>query len=106
MHFFYRYNFLNRSVGISSLFEINSDSQIVEAQQPVRVPGVEGFFIPAGTHGRILRVVGENTALVRWEVNYANIVTNLLCCILYFTFLSASCTLIYNNYFSSLFWWC
>jgi len=87
MHFFYRYNFLNRSVGISSLFEINSDSQIVEAQQAVRVPGVEGFFIPAGTHGRILRVVGENTALVRWEVNYANIVTNLLCSILHFSVL-------------------
>nr|KYP39665.1 hypothetical protein KK1_039024 [Cajanus cajan] len=67
------YNFLNRSVGISSLFEINTDSQtvdvsrIVEARQAVQVPGIEGFFIPAGTRGRVLRVVGENTALVRWE---------------------------------------
>ncbi|KAL9296251.1 hypothetical protein ACSQ67_022147 [Phaseolus vulgaris] len=72
------YNFLNRSVGISSLFEINSDSQIVEAQQPVRVPGVEGFFIPAGTHGRILRVVGENTALVRWEYSSSGMFVLLL----------------------------
>ncbi|KAL2329164.1 hypothetical protein Fmac_022591 [Flemingia macrophylla] len=67
------YNFLNRSVGMSSLFEINSGSQIVdvshivEAQQAVQVPGIEGFFIPSGTRGRVLRVVGENAALVRWE---------------------------------------
>lgn len=33
----------------------------------MQVPGIEGFFIPAGTRGRVLRVVGENTALVRWE---------------------------------------
>ena len=84
MHFFNRYNFLNRSVGISSLFEISSDLEVVEALQAVQVPGVEGFFIPAGTRGRVLRVVGENTALVRWEVNYANIVTNLLCFSLHF----------------------
>ncbi|XP_027354241.1 uncharacterized protein LOC113864573 [Abrus precatorius] len=67
------YNFLDRSVGMSSLFDINSDSQVadvshvVEAPQAVQVPGVEGFFIPAGTCGRVLKVVGENTALVRWE---------------------------------------
>ncbi|RDY02949.1 hypothetical protein CR513_13529, partial [Mucuna pruriens] len=42
-------------------------SHIVEARQAVQVPGVEGFFIPAGTRGRVLRFVGENTALVRWE---------------------------------------
>lgn len=84
MHFFNRYNFLNRSVGISSLFEINSDLEVVEALQAVQVPGVEGFFIPAGTRGSVLRVVGENTALVRWEVNYANIATNLRCFSLHF----------------------
>ncbi|OIV99597.1 hypothetical protein TanjilG_17407 [Lupinus angustifolius] len=67
------YNFLDRSVGISSLFEINSDSQIddvshkVEARHTVLVPGIEGLFIPAGTRGHILKVVGDNTALVRWE---------------------------------------
>ncbi|KAE9620270.1 hypothetical protein Lalb_Chr01g0001341 [Lupinus albus] len=67
------YNFLDRSVGISSLFEITSDSQIddvshkVEARHAVLVPGVEGLFIPAGTRGHVLKVIGDNTALVRWE---------------------------------------
>ncbi|XP_052734506.1 uncharacterized protein LOC108340198 isoform X2 [Vigna angularis] len=72
------YNFLNRSLGISSLFEINGDSQIVEAQQVVQVPGVQGLFIPAGTRGRVLRVVGENTALVRWEYTSSGIFVLLL----------------------------
>ncbi|RZB79156.1 hypothetical protein D0Y65_029491 [Glycine soja] len=72
------YNFLNRSVGISSLFEINSDLEVVEALQAVQVPGVEGFFIPAGTRGRVLRVVGENTALVRWEYSPSGMFVLLL----------------------------
>lgn len=85
MQYFNRYNFLDRSVGISSLFEISSNlqaddvSHIVEAQQAVQVPGIEGLFVPSGTRGCVLKVVGENTALVRWEVNYPNIVINLLC---------------------------
>uniref|UniRef100_A0A2N9H720 Uncharacterized protein n=1 Tax=Fagus sylvatica TaxID=28930 RepID=A0A2N9H720_FAGSY len=67
------YNFLDKSVGISSLFEINSDSlvdnisQIVETHLPVHVPGVEGLFIPSKTRGHVLKVIGGNTALVRWE---------------------------------------
>lgn len=80
MQFSNRYSFLDRSVGISSLFEISSDSQaananqIVVAQQPVQVPWIEGLFVPAGTRGLVLKVVGENTALVRWEVNCLNII--------------------------------
>jgi nuclear pore complex protein Nup188 len=56
------------------LFEINSDSlvdnisQIVETHLPVHVPGVEGLFIPSKTRGHALKVIGGNTALVRWEV--------------------------------------
>ncbi|KAI4297724.1 hypothetical protein L6164_037599 [Bauhinia variegata] len=67
------YNFLDKSVGVSSLFEISTDSladdvsHVVEAQQPVQIPGIEGFIIPAGTRGRVLKVLGDNTALVRWE---------------------------------------
>lgn len=63
-------------MGVSSLLEISSDSfvdishNIVVARQPVRIPGIEGLFIPAGTHGHILKAVGENTALVRWEVSF------------------------------------
>lgn len=71
-----RYNFLDKSVGISSLFEIsgnysvNSISQIVETRLPLHVPGVEGLLIPSKTQGHVLKVFGGNTALVRWEVYY------------------------------------
>ncbi|KAI9127540.1 hypothetical protein K1719_000533 [Acacia pycnantha] len=66
------YNFLDRSVGVSSLMEISNEavtdvSHIVEAQNLVQVPGIEGFFIPAGTRGHVLKVIGGSTALVRWE---------------------------------------
>ncbi|KAF7810804.1 nucleoporin NUP188-like protein [Senna tora] len=66
------YNFLDKSVGVSSLFQISNDSlldgsDIVEARQPVCVPGIEGLFIPVGTRGHVLKAIGENTALVRWE---------------------------------------
>lgn len=70
-----RYNFLDKSVGISSLFEIANNSfrdgisQTVETHLPLHVSGFEGLVIPSKTRGRILRLVGENTALVRWEVN-------------------------------------
>ncbi|XWS67769.1 hypothetical protein CRYUN_Cryun04dG0033700 [Craigia yunnanensis] len=67
------YNFLDKSTGISSLFDITSESlldrtsQIVETQHPMRIPGVDGLHIPSRTHGHILKVVGGKTALVRWE---------------------------------------
>lgn len=70
-----RYNFLDKSVGISSLIEINNDSfgdgisQIVETHLPLHVSGFEGLVIPSKTRGHVLRFVGGNTALVRWEVN-------------------------------------
>lgn len=69
-----RYNFLDKSVGISSLFEISNDSlvddvsQIVETRVPFHVPGIGGLLIPRNTRGHILKLVGGNTALVRWEV--------------------------------------
>ncbi|XP_057456711.1 uncharacterized protein LOC130747712 [Lotus japonicus] len=78
------YNFLDKSVGISSLFGISSDPQaddachIVEAQQAVGVPGIEGLVIPSGTRGRVLRVVGQNTALVRWEYSPSGVFVLLL----------------------------
>ena len=81
MQFLNRYTFLDRSVGISSLFEISSDLladdvyHILEAPHAVQVPGIEGLFVPSGTRGRVLKVVGEKTALVRWEVIFPYIVT-------------------------------
>ncbi|KAB1207586.1 hypothetical protein CJ030_MR7G022888 [Morella rubra] len=68
------YNFLDKSVGISSVFEISRDSlvdnisQIVETHLPVHIPGIEGLFIPSKTRGQVLKMIGGNTALVRWEV--------------------------------------
>ncbi|XP_050107712.1 uncharacterized protein LOC126586808 isoform X4 [Malus sylvestris] len=66
------YNFLDKSLGISSLVEINGSfgedrSQIVETHLPLHVPGFEGLVIPSKTCGHILRLVSGNTALVRWE---------------------------------------
>ncbi|WCJ39807.1 hypothetical protein M5689_020767 [Euphorbia peplus] len=67
------YNFLDKSVGISSLFEMTNESlvddmsQIVETHLPLPVPGVESLFIPRRTRGHVLKVIGGNTALVRWE---------------------------------------
>lgn len=44
-------------------------SQIVETSRPLNIPGLEGLFIPSNTRGQIMRIVGENTGLVRWEVS-------------------------------------
>lgn len=69
-----RYNFLDKSVGISTLFEVTNDSllnnisEIVETRLALHVPGVEGLLIPSRTRGHVLKIVGGSTALVRWEV--------------------------------------
>ncbi|KAK3195082.1 hypothetical protein Dsin_026392 [Dipteronia sinensis] len=78
------YNFLDRSVGISTLFEITSDSvvdgisQIVETLHPLHVPGVDGLLIPSKTRGHVLKVLGGNTALVRWEYTQSAVLVLLL----------------------------
>ncbi|GAB4838481.1 hypothetical protein Ancab_028025 [Ancistrocladus abbreviatus] len=78
------YNFLDKSVGISTLCDINSGmlvdevSQIVETQLPLHVPGVEGLMIPTKTRGHVLRMVGARTALVRWEYTQSAVFVLLL----------------------------
>ncbi|KAG9442579.1 hypothetical protein H6P81_018433 [Aristolochia fimbriata] len=78
------YNFLDKIVGVASLFEIPATSsvesicQIVETSHPLYVPGLEGFFIPSGTRGRILKAVDRNIALVRWECMQSGIYILLL----------------------------
>ncbi|KAK9287536.1 hypothetical protein L1049_015957 [Liquidambar formosana] len=78
------YNFLDKSVGISTWFEISSDSlvdnisQIVETQQPLQVPGIEGLLIPSKTRGHVLKVYDGNTALVRWEYAQSGVFVLLL----------------------------
>ncbi|XP_021609697.1 uncharacterized protein LOC110613074 isoform X3 [Manihot esculenta] len=78
------YNFLDKSVGISSLFEITNECwldnvlQIVETNHPLHVPGVEGLLIPSKTRGHVLKVIGGNTALVRWEYMQSGLLILLL----------------------------
>lgn len=70
-----RFNFLDKSVKISSFVEINNSSSmddistIVETHLPLHVPGFEGLVIPSRTCGHVLRSVGGNAALVQWEVS-------------------------------------
>lgn len=76
--FFNRFNFLDKSTGLSSLFEISrgslvdAASQSVKTSQPLHVPGVEGLIIPSGTHGHVLKMVDRNIGLVRWEVGVSS----------------------------------
>ncbi|KAI3989451.1 hypothetical protein MKX01_022726 [Papaver californicum] len=67
------YNFLDKSVGMSSLYKVpggisaENISQIIETQQPQHVPWFEGLLIPSQTRGQVLKVIDASTALVRWE---------------------------------------
>ncbi|GAV84710.1 DUF3414 domain-containing protein [Cephalotus follicularis] len=78
------YNFLHKSVGISSLFEYASEclvdniSQTVITHLPLHVPGVEGLLIPSNCRGHVLKIIGETTALVRWEYPLSAVVVLLL----------------------------
>lgn len=78
------YNFLDKSVGLSSLFEtsrgsvVDNSSQIVETQQPLSVPGIEGFLIPSKTRGHVLKLIDGDTALVRWECTQSGVLVLLL----------------------------
>lgn len=74
-HVMNRYNFLDKTVGISTLFEINNGtlvdgmSQIIETRKPFDVPGIDGICVPSNTRGHILKIIDGNNALIRWEVS-------------------------------------
>ncbi|XP_058213125.1 uncharacterized protein LOC131325082 isoform X1 [Rhododendron vialii] len=78
------YNFLDKSVGISSVFEISNASlidevsQIVETSLPLSIPGVDGLLIPSNTRGHILKVIDGNAALIRWEYGQSGVLVLLL----------------------------
>lgn len=78
------FNFLDKSVGISSLFELSGEtlvennSEIVETHSPLPVPGVESLLIPVGTRGHVLKILGGNTAIVRWEYEQSGVLVLLL----------------------------
>ncbi|EYU37916.1 hypothetical protein MIMGU_mgv1a000102mg [Erythranthe guttata] len=67
------FNFLDKSVGLSTPIELSSDSVVdaasnfVETRFPLPVAGVEGLVIPSKSRGQVLRMIDENCALVRWE---------------------------------------
>ncbi|VFQ67820.1 unnamed protein product [Cuscuta campestris] len=78
------FNFLNKSTGLSTLFEISHDtfvdaaSQSVKTSHPLHVSGVEGLIIPRGTHGHVLKMVDKNIGLVRWEYTQSGLLVLLL----------------------------
>ncbi|KAJ6692836.1 NUCLEOPORIN NUP188-like protein [Salix purpurea] len=78
------YNFLDKYVGVSTLFEITSESlvdrasQVVETQLPLQVPGADSLIIPSKTRGHVLKVIDGNTALVRWEYEQSGVLVLLL----------------------------
>ncbi|KAH0977984.1 hypothetical protein GBA52_027703 [Prunus armeniaca] len=78
------FNFLDKSVKISSLVEINNSSSvddistIVETHLPLHVPGFEGLVIPSRTCGHVLRSVGGNAALVQWEYTQSEVLVLLM----------------------------
>ncbi|XP_076958403.1 uncharacterized protein LOC143634122 [Bidens hawaiensis] len=79
-----RYNFLDKSVGLSTLVELRGDlgidnnSRIVETRLPLGVPGFEGLQIPRDTRGHVLKLLDDNTALVRWEYTQSGVLVLLL----------------------------
>ena len=78
------YDFLDKSVGISSLLVITSDSlvdnfsQIIETWVPLHVLGVEGLIIHSQTHGHVLKVIDCSTALVWWEYTQSGVLVLFL----------------------------
>ncbi|KAJ6671502.1 NUCLEOPORIN NUP188-like protein [Salix viminalis] len=78
------YNFLDKYVGVSTLFEITSESlvdrasQVVETQLSLQVPGADSLIIPSKTRGHVLKFIDGNTALVRWEYEQSGVLVLLL----------------------------
>lgn len=78
------YNYLDKSVGISSMFDVSgysfadNTSPIVQTSQPLHVPEIEDLYIPLRTVGRILKVIDNNIALVRWEYKQSGVLVLLL----------------------------
>lgn len=70
-----RFNFLDKSTGLSTPFEIRNGSvvdavsKVVETHSPLHIAVVEGLVVPGKSRGKVLRMLDENCGLVRWEVN-------------------------------------
>nr|CAB3499887.1 unnamed protein product [Digitaria exilis] len=82
------YSYLERMNGVTTVYAIPcsvaenmSYGHQVESNHPVSIPGIEGIMIPRGTNGYILKVLREDAALVRWEVEYHLCPTKLSICL-------------------------
>ncbi|KAL6517393.1 hypothetical protein OROMI_033094 [Orobanche minor] len=78
------FNFLDKSVGLSTPLGLSGDTVVdavlktVETLSPLYVTGVEGLVIPSKSRGQVLRMIDENCALVRWEYKESGIFVLLL----------------------------
>ncbi|ONM00825.1 hypothetical protein ZEAMMB73_Zm00001d030340 [Zea mays] len=73
------YNYLERMNGVTTIYTIPCVADGVgyghqiESHHPVSIPSIEGITIPQGTHGYILKVLQEDTTLVRWEFPHSGV---------------------------------
>ncbi|KAL6545953.1 hypothetical protein OROGR_009827 [Orobanche gracilis] len=78
------FNFLDKSVGLSTPLGLSGDTVVdavlktVETLSPLYVTGVEGLVIPSKSRGQVLRMIDEKCALVRWEYKESGILVLLL----------------------------
>ncbi|KAK4437676.1 hypothetical protein Salat_0101600 [Sesamum alatum] len=79
------FNFLDKSVGLSTPLEINSDSavdavvpKIIETRYPLQVAGIGGLIIPSKSRGQVMRMIDKKHALVRWEYTESGLLVLLL----------------------------
>ncbi|XP_011088558.1 uncharacterized protein LOC105169752 [Sesamum indicum] len=79
------FNFLDKSVGLSTPLEISSDSavdavvpEIIETRYPLKVAGIEGLIIPSKSRGQVMRMIDKKYALVRWEYTESGVLVLLL----------------------------
>lgn len=73
--FHYRFNFLCNMAYTTSLYEVPGGCRTLSSDMTVVAPHllyVEGFdvlTIPSGVQGHVVKIIDDNTALVRWKVS-------------------------------------
>ncbi|XP_078448301.1 nucleoporin (DUF3414) isoform X2 [Wolffia australiana] len=78
------FNFLSSMTFITSPYEVSngcrewSSDMIIIAPCHLPVEGFDLLSIPCGSQGQIVRIINDNTALVRWKVSYSSITVLLL----------------------------
>ncbi|GER50288.1 hypothetical protein STAS_27578 [Striga asiatica] len=78
------FNFLDKSVGLSTPVGLRGDavldasSKIVEIHSPLHVADAEGLVIPSKSKGQVLRMIDENCALVRWKYTESGVLVLLM----------------------------